>query len=249
MKQEWRYLLLAVGFFSRIPVPALADFKEAELNRAAKFFPLVGLLIGSITAFNYWLSAKFFPTDIAVIISMISSIYITGCFHEDGLADCIDGLGGGWSKEQVLQIMQDSRIGSYGATALMLILLTKFISLSHISPDLIPWVLLVAHSLSRYAAILVMMTQYYVRSEGKAKPLATELSSSEFLLASVFGLLPLIILPVHLLWALLPVTLIWLFFSAKLKKRIGGYTGDCLGAMQQLTEVMFYLGILAWSLP
>jgi adenosylcobinamide-GDP ribazoletransferase len=249
MKQEWRYLLLAVGFFSRIPVPVVADFQETELNRAAKYFPLVGILIGSIAAFDYWLAAKFFPTDIAVIISMISSIYITGCFHEDGLADSIDGLGGGWSKEQVLLIMQDSRIGSYGATALVLILLTKFLSLSHITPDLVPWILLIGHSLSRYAAILVMMTQSYVRSEGKAKPLATQLHTDELILASVFGLLPLILVPVHLLWALLPVLLMWLFFSAKLKNHIGGYTGDGLGAMRQLTEVTFYLGILAWSLP
>lgn len=247
MKKEWSLLLLALGFFTRIPVPSVTNFQESDLTRSAKYFPFAGALVGGTAAFTYWLTFKVFPQEIAVIFSMLATIYMTGCFHEDGLADTVDGLGGGWNKEQVLTIMQDSRIGSYGVTALMLALLLKFEALSHISPELLPVILIAAHSLSRYAALLVMMTQPYVRNQGKAKPLAGQLKQNEFVLASLFGLLPLIFLPRHLLWAVLPVALIWLYFSVKLNKRIGGYTGDCLGAMQQLTEVSFYLGILAWS--
>jgi len=254
MKKEWRLFSLAVGFFTRIPMPAVPDFQESDLNHSVKYFPLVGLLVGALAALVYWLAAKVLPIEIAVILSMIATIYATGCFHEDGLADAADGLGGGWEKEQVLTIMQDSRIGSYGAAAMVLALLTKFESLSHISPLLMPMVLITGHALSRYAAVLVIYTQVYVRSSGKSKPLATRLSTGELLLASLFGLVPLIFLPPYLLWAILPVALVWGWFSYKLKRRIGGYTGDCLGAMQQLTEIAFYLGILGsiglqlWSL-
>jgi len=244
MHREWRLFSLAIGFFTRLPMPSVPDFQESDLNHSVKYFPLVGLLVGALAALVYWLAAKILPIEIAVILSMIVTIYATGCFHEDGLADAADGLGGGWEKEQVLTIMQDSRIGSYGAAALVMALLTKFTLLGHISPMLVPMVLITGHALSRYAAVLVIYTQVYVRSSGKSKPLATKLSAGELILASLFGLVPLVFLSVHLLWALLPVVLVWAWFSHKLKRRIGGYTGDCLGAMQQLTEIAFYLGIL-----
>jgi adenosylcobinamide-GDP ribazoletransferase len=247
MKKEWQLLLLAVGFFTRIRVPSKPDFKESDLNSAAKYFPLIGLLVGTIAALVYWLGVKIFPVEIAVILSMAATIYITGAFHEDGLTDAVDGLGGGWDKEQTLAIMQDSRIGSYGAVALILALLTKFQALTHLSPVIIPAVLIAGHALSRLCAVFVIFTQSYVRANGKAKPLATRLTKGELLLASLFGLAPLSLLAPQFLWALLPVMLAWIWFSAKLKKRIGGYTGDCLGAMQQLTEIAFYLSVLAWG--
>jgi len=247
MKKEWRLFSLAVGFFTRIPVPSVPDFHESDLNHSAKYFPLIGVLVGALAAITYWLGIKVFPVEIAVILSMLVTIYMTGCFHEDGLADAVDGLGGGWEKEQVLTIMQDSRIGSYGAAALILALLTKFEALSHIAVIQMPVVLIAGHALSRYAAMLVIYTQSYVRSAGKSKPLATQLSIGELVLATGFGLAPLLLLQAQLLWALLPVVLVWCWFSYTLKRRIGGYTGDCLGAMQQLTEIAFYLGILAFG--
>ena len=176
---------------------------------------------------------------------MASTILLTGAFHEDGLADAVDGLGGGWTKEQVLTIMVDSRIGSYGAIGLVLVLLTKYQTLSYQWPELMPATLIAGHALSRLCAVLVMSTQSYVKTEGKAKPLATELSLTELTLATFFGLAPMAFLQFKFLAALVPVAIVWLWFSAKIKSRIGGYTGDCLGAMQQLTEVMFYVGLLA----
>jgi len=247
MRQEWRYFLLAVGFFTRIPVPSLPDFDESELNRSVKYFTLIGVVVGAIAALVFWLAAKYLPIEVAVLLSMIASIYITGSFHEDGLADAVDGLGGGWDKEQVLTIMADSRIGSYGSAALILGLLTKFEALIHLPVAQIPLVLIAAHALSRWAATLVIYTQEYVRSSGKAKPLATQLTFAELAFASVFGLAPLALLSCSALWALLPVAVIWLWFSRKLKQRLGGYTGDCLGAMQQLTELTFYIAILGFT--
>ena len=244
MKSEWRLWLVALSFFTRLPVQ-VADFEEVDLNHAVKYFPLVGILVGLIAVAVYGLAILVWPLQLAVLASMAATIWLTGAFHEDGLADAADGLGGGWEKQQVLSIMQDSRLGSFGAIVLILVLLAKFEALSNSSAPLLPGIMLAGHALSRLAAVLVIYTQSYVRTDGKSKPLATELSRHELLLAGLFGLAPLVLLGYKALLAMLPVVLVWFWFSNKLKKRLGGYTGDCLGAMQQLTELAFYLGLLA----
>ena len=246
LSNEWRLLQVALSFFTRIPMH-IPDFKEADLNHAARYFPLVGILGGVVAAVVYTFAAAILPLEIAIIASMTATIWLTGAFHEDGLADAADGLGGGWEKEQALTIMQDSRLGSYGAIALFLMLMAKFEVLSHTYPALLTSVMIASHALSRFAAVLVIYTQRYVRTEGKSKPLATQLNSKELAFAAFFGLAPLILLMPKLLIALLPVIVVWYWFSYKLKKRLGGYTGDCLGAMQQLCELAFYLGVLLWS--
>ena len=141
--------------------------------------------------------------------------------------------------------MVDSRIGSYGVIGLVLVLLAKYQVLSSLNVLQIPIALIAAHALSRWCAVLVMATQRYVKAEGKSKPLATQLSRLELVIATFFGLLPLLFVGTAGLVALLPVFFVWVWFSLKIKHRIGGYTGDCLGAMQQLTEVSFYIGLLA----
>lgn len=242
-QNQWRYALTAVMFFTRIPIH-FAHFNQLELNKATRFFPLVGILVGSVGALVFYLSISVLPLSIAVLLSMVATILLTGAFHEDGLADTVDGLGGGWTREQALTIMVDSRIGSYGAIGMMLILLTKQQSLVEISAHFIPTALIAGHALSRLCAVLVMFSQPYVKTDGKAKPLATKIQSYELLIASFFGLLPLYFVGLMHLPALLPVALVWVWFSKKIKTRLGGYTGDCLGAMQQLTEVTFYIGLL-----
>lgn len=241
---QWRYFLTAIMFFTRIPIH-FKNFDEEDLNKATRFFPLVGILVGAVGALAFWLCDILLPIEIAVLMSMLTTILLTGAFHEDGLADAVDGLGGGWTKEQVLTIMVDSRIGSYGAAGLVLALLIKYQALSYQAAAFIPASMVAGHALSRLCAVLLMYTQSYVKAEGKAKPLATELRFSELITATFFGLLPLAFLEMRYLAALIPVAIVWLWFSAKIKKRIGGYTGDCLGAMQQLTEIAFYVGLLA----
>lgn len=243
--QEVRNLLLALGFFTRIPVPSVTNFQASDLNGASKYFPLVGWLVGAIAALVFWVSSHLFSLDIAVILSMIATIYATGAFHEDGLTDAIDGLGGGWQKEQVLTIMQDSRIGSYGAVAIILALLLKYTALTHVAIEIMPWVLIAGHSLSRLCAVLVIATQNYVKASGKAKPLATHLTKVDLIIALFFGIFPLFLLNHIYLFSLVFVVLIWAWFSLTISRRIGGYTGDCLGATQQITEIAFYLGVLA----
>lgn len=244
LKNQWRYFLTAILFFTRIPIK-FQDFNEADLNKATRFFPLVGMLVGAVGALVFWLADILLPLEIAVLISMVATILLTGAFHEDGLADAVDGLGGGWTKEQVLTIMVDSRIGSYGAIGLVLALLIKYQALSYQTAAFIPASIIAGHALSRLCAVLVMLTQTYVKAAGKSKPLATELKLTELIMATSFGLLPLAFLEIQFLGALIPVAVVWLWFSAKIKTRLGGYTGDCLGAMQQMTEIAFYIGLLA----
>lgn len=260
MKLQWRYFLLAVGFFTRIPVPALPDFKEADLNHAARFFPLVGILVGLVAAVVWWLASWLFPPALAVLCSMAATIYMTGAFHEDGLADSADGLGGGMERARQLEIMQDSRLGSYGAVALVGILLFKFEALSALTPAILPFALIAGHALSRLAAVAIMASAQYVRFAGKSKPLATTLTRQDLGWASSFGLTCWLgfacMLGLHysatsvvlfLAITALPVLAVWAWWRKLILRNLQGYTGDTLGATQQLTEVAFYLGLLAWE--
>jgi len=242
-------------------VPNFVDFQESELNHSAKYFPLVGLIVGILGALSFYLASLALPQSVAVLISMASTIYLTGAFHEDGLADSADGLGGGWDKDKILTIMQDSRLGTYGAVALFLVLLTKYQALNLLHPAFVVVTLIAGHALSRLCAVWVMATADYVKPAGKTKPLATQISFSHLLLANAFGFLPFLInigLLIHsqhapllivkfVLLTLVPVYLSWWWWREKLLKNLGGYTGDTLGATQQITELMFYLGVLAWS--
>ena len=262
MHKQWQYFLLAVGFFTRIPVPSFNNFQESDLNHASKYFPLIGILIGLIGAIAFYVFYLILPITIAVLISMAATIYATGAFHEDGLADSADGLGGGWDKEKIITIMQDSRLGTYGAVALFLMLLAKFQTLSALNFILIPITLITAHALSRLSAVWMMQSLDYVKSSGKAKPLATQISLPSLLVANFFGLLPLLAVIFalnvsnhsHLIilkfvgFTLIPMLLSWLWWRHKINRWLGGYTGDCLGATQQITELAFYLGALAWSI-
>ena len=262
LTKEWRYFLLAAGFFTRIPVPQQADFEEQELNAASKYFPLIGIIVGLIGACIYLLSTAFLPKSIAVLFSMLATIYLTGAFHEDGLADSADGIGGGWDREQILTIMKDSRLGTYGAIALFSALLAKFQLLNVLNSDWIPFALVVGHAISRLAAVWVMATLNYAKQSGKAKPLATEISGYSLLLANIFGLLPMVLVIIFLVMNQypiveivmfvfitgLPMMLSWVWWQRKVKRWLEGYTGDTLGAMQQITELAFYFGLVLWSI-
>ena len=237
---------IAVAFFTRIPVPASVEFSQASLNRASRYFPAVGWLIGALCATALWLLMLVFPQDVAVLISIAISLLLTGCFHEDGLADTCDGLGGGWTREQKLSIMKDSRIGTYGAAALWVSLTLKFVVLSQlINPVL---ALLVAHPLSRIIPTVFIAAMSYVSDvdTSKAKPLAESGSGADTAIAIITGLIALIFInnPFIILLVLLVVAGVAYIF---LKRQIGGFTGDALGAVQQVGELALYLSLLALS--
>lgn len=248
IRRELEYFFGAIRFFTRLPVPGWVGHSAEALNHSARYFPAVGLLVGGIGALVYWLALHLWPQPVAVLLSMAATIYATGAFHEDGLSDTADGLGGGWEKARILEIMKDSRVGSYGVVALVLALLGKFVLLSSLESVLVPFALLGGHAVSRFCATTLLATMDYVREDAssKAKPLATRMSSGAMMVALCFAIAPLAALP--WLKAVVGITLaalatLWL--ARKFRRWLGGYTGDCLGATQQLAEIAFYLGLMA----
>ena len=178
---------------------------------------------------------------------MFATIYITGAFHEDGFADVCDGFGGGWTKEKILLIMKDSRLGTYGTIGILLILSTKFLALREIKTSYIPLIIISGHSLSRFIATTLIFTHPYVRDtkDSKAKSAAKNMSITMLLISGFFGIDPLFMfLNPFIFITLLHMYLSKIFLASKFKKWIGGQTGDCAGAVQQLSEVIFYLSII-----
>ncbi|SHN44651.1 cobalamin-5'-phosphate synthase [Duganella sacchari] len=249
---QLRLFFTALQFFTRLPIPGWVGFDPAWLNQASRYFPLVGVVVASITGGAYALASYFLPAPVAVVISTAAGIYATGAFHEDGFADMCDGFGGGMTQERVLEIMKDSRIGAYGAIGTLCMLALKLVTLSMLPPLAAIGALFVAHPLSRLMAASLIWRLDYARAEGKAKPLAQKMSNREFLIAALTVALPVMAagalhwLPVSALFSGVVATAIATFWLArKCVHRIDGYTGDCLGAVQQVTEVMFYLCVLA----
>ena len=236
----------ALRFFTRLPVPAWVGHSSDKLNRSARYFPAVGWLVGGIGAAVFLVAAQVLPESLAVLLSMTATLLATGGFHEDGLADAVDGFGGGYTRERVLEIMKDSRIGSFGAIALVLALAIKFHALLELDARQVMVALLVAHPLSRLCSVSLIHTLEYVREDAlsRAKPLAVRLQRHELLIATVFGLLPLALLGVGSALTVLAAAWFTTMMAARyLQRRLGGYTGDCLGATQQLSEIACYLAL------
>jgi adenosylcobinamide-GDP ribazoletransferase len=250
---ELRYFFTALGYFTRVPVPRWVGYEPHYLNAAARYFPLVGVLIGGLSAVVYLAALRVFPAGVAVLLSMAASLLVTGAFHEDGLADCVDAFGGAYTREDVLRIMHDSRIGAFGAIALVIALALKWQTLVALPPMRAASLMIAAHAASRTCAISYLATLDYVRAEGKAKPVAQRLSAGAFMCAAIFGL-PWLLWPKGLAapdWRFAGSVVVVLLvlrvaMGRYFVRRIGGYTGDCLGFAQQVFELSIYLVGLAW---
>ncbi|HEY9005010.1 MAG TPA: adenosylcobinamide-GDP ribazoletransferase [Ohtaekwangia sp.] len=256
MKREFQIFFTALMFYTRIPCPQWVDHNAANLNEATRYFPLVGWIVAILSWIVFFLCRYIFPVEVAILLSMVAGILATGAFHEDGLADVCDGFGGGWTKEKILAIMKDSRVGTYGVAGLIFMLALKFFSLRQlaIAPVYLYGIfLIVSHSLSRLSAVLVMFTSVYVRedADSKAKPVAQQLKPKNLVIACIWAFIPLAVLVYFhaiVLLIILPVMLMTIYLHRYFKKWIGGYTGDCLGATQQVNEVVIYLSLLAlWN--
>jgi adenosylcobinamide-GDP ribazoletransferase len=271
LKQHVRYHLLAVQFFTRIPITgklaAWVGFSPDMLRHSSGHFPAVGLWVSLLCSGALWLAwiATANPM-LTVILSTAASIWITGAFHEDGLADLADGLGGAVSRDRALEIMKDSRLGTYGTVALLLMLLTKIVALTALLDyrglQVCAWLVL-AHVTSRFLLLWMIRRMHHVgdAAGAKSKPLADDMPGSALLIghlwclaiwmlvyeiAFVFPQRDPRIWPVLTSWlggvfaSLLAFTYMWRL----LRRRLDGFTGDALGATQQVTEVAFYLGAL-----
>lgn len=243
LKREWQVLLLGISIFTRLPVPSSVPYSETRKNESYKYSGLVGLIVGGLTAFVYSVSLMLWPTEVSVVISMAFSVYITGAFHEDGFADTCDGIGGGFTIERKLEIMKDSRVGAYALLGTVLILLLKYNAL--VSLLNVPMALILAHCISRSIAVSFIYTHGYVRQveQSKLKVEKSRNSQRDFMLLTLIGVSSCLIM-LEVTSAVMLMVLLFIargIFSRWITKNIGGYTGDVLGAIQQITEVLCYL--------
>ncbi|MTI31005.1 adenosylcobinamide-GDP ribazoletransferase [Xanthovirga aplysinae] len=251
MKRQSRLFFTALMFYTRIPGPFGYEYSEEESHKSIRFFPLIGWIVGGASALTFYAASLLLPPMISVPLAMISSIWLTGAFHEDGFADVCDGFGGGWTKERILEIMKDSRVGAYGVIGLVMLLLLKFGLLMTIPSQLLPFSLITAHSLSRLMATTFIFTHEYARNDesSKVKTLTSKPTLKDGVIAFLFGLIPLFLFESWQVFLLIiPLYVTKIFLARFFNKWIGGYTGDCLGATQQLCEVVFYLSlIILWK--
>lgn len=241
--------LLALGFLTRLPIPD-PGYTPERMAVSIRWYPAVGAIIGFATGLVFLLAALMLPTQIAVLLSVAAGLLLTGALHEDGLADCCDGLGGGQTRERTLEIMRDSRIGTYGVLGLGVVLATKVTALAHL-PYAVFWALIAGHALSRAMMVLIITTSDYAREAGAAKDVAGGLDrlGTHIAVAIVAAaLIPLMIaLPISsVLFGLIGLALGYSLMRRAYEARLGGYTGDCLGAVQQISELGFYVGLLVW---
>lgn len=267
MRQELRLFFTALQFLTRVPVPRWVGFEPAWLQACLRHFPLIGACVGAWAAAVFWLGLLMWPPLVASAVSLVATVWLTGAFHEDGLADTCDALGGAVSRERALDIMKDSRIGSYGAVALVLALVLKVTAVAGLArstqTESLAWaamVLIWSHAVSRAAPVWLVWRLPYAGDpeHAKAKPLATRVSGSGLSVAllwvglasgAVVGLMVWVgacSLPPALgvaLSALVACALATLCCARWLRRRLGGFTGDTLGATQQIVELV---GLLAW---
>ena len=243
-----RLLLCAVQFLTRVPTPSPVGFQPEWITRSARYFPLVGQGVGLVSALVLLGAERVWGGGVAAVLAIAAGLLITGAFHEDGLADTAEGLGGGQTPARRLEIMKDSRVGTYGVCALGLVLALKGAVLASTPAMTAAAMLLAAHGLGRAAAVFVMrLTPYAPSGEaGKWKPAPQGVRTGEALAALLIGAWPLALLPpVAVLAGLAGGAAPVLAVSLLARRLIGGHTGDVLGAAEQLFEVGFLLGVAA----
>lgn len=261
-----RHFLLAVQFFTRIPVTGpLAEwvgYSPAMLRASVAHFPAIGWLVGGVAAAVFTTTLALLPATahtplVAAVLSTVATVMLTGGFHEDGLADVADGLGGSHLRERALEIMKDSRVGAFGAMALTLMLLTKVAVLATVAdarPQAAAGLLVLAHVVSRTWPMLTIHLLPHVgdAAGSKSKPLADRISGPALVIGFSWLFMAIVlflsisgaILIIPIAVGLCLSALAWARMTLLLRRRLGGFTGDGLGATQQVCEVAFLLGTL-----
>ena len=247
-------ILAAFIFFTRLPFWRISQPPESCYKTVVKHWPLVGWLTGSIMAAIIYFGSMVFPYPIALLLAIVARILITGALHEDGLADFCDGFGGGGNnRERVLEIMKDSRIGTYGVLGLIFYFALLYVALLHLQPFYAALAVLGGDAYSKMVAGQIIMFLPYARTEQTAKNHTVYRKFSPVAGFSLFaqGMLPLIpllyigITEGWLRWDLdiFVPCLVMYFLYLFINRRLHGYTGDCCGAMFLLIELSFYLTI------
>lgn len=239
-------ILAALIFFTRLPFWKLGEVPAAYFKNIVSHWALVGWLTSGLMVFVLYAASLVLPLHIAILFAMITRLLITGCLHEDGLADFLDGFGGGRSRDRILAIMKDSHIGSYGVIGLILYFGCYYTLLCSLPLELAGCAILAGDPYSKGVAGMIINRLPYARKEeeAKSKTVYSRMTTSEYCFSIICALLPLVWLPDPMLLGatILPV-ITWYALTSFMKKKIQGYTGDCCGATFLLCELSFYLGI------
>lgn len=237
-------LLAALIFFTRLPFWRIAQVPADCFKRVVPLWPVVGWLTGGIMAAVFWLCSAVMPPLMAWTAAIIARLLVTGCLHEDGLADFCDGMGGGTTRQRVLEIMKDSHIGTYGVVGLILYFLMMIEAGSQVDARMMCGTIIAADCWSKACASNIINLLPYARKaeEAKSKTVYERMTVGEWLLSVCAGLLPAVLfLPPYFLPALAVPVVVFLLLTQLMRRRIEGYTGDCCGAMFLLCELSFYL--------
>lgn len=257
MKTQWRLLATAIMFLTRIPVGGAGSGDPDDLAASTQYFPLVGIIIGLAVSVVYWLTQLVWSNELAVILSMVFAILITGGFHEDGLADTADSTGA-WTKERKLEVMRDSRNGTYGGLALIFaLLLTAFALIDIANHSLtngstlktVVMCLTLAHVLGRWSSLALIYTTQYARDDAANKVFVDGVNRQRVIIGTLTSLAVLVISFTVSVPSTLAAVLVTFLNIALLRrwfmKSIGGITGDCLGAANKIVEISVYLSFAA----
>jgi adenosylcobinamide-GDP ribazoletransferase len=237
----------AVQFLTRLRMPPI-PYPQDALARAVKYFPIVGLLIGSGSVLLYTLLVPHLPLAVVALLIVVYLAAITGCLHEDGLADAADGFGGGWEREKVLAIMRDSRIGAYGAVALALGLFARVLLITSLPRTQVDAFLIAAPVLGRWTTLPLSFYLPPARertkegTDGQGARIARLTTRGSLIMGTLF--MCVILFALLRIRALIPILAsvgVTLGTALYYKHRIGGITGDCFGTTNQLAEIAVYL--------
>lgn len=247
MKCFFNNLIASVAFFTRLPIHRFYIPPKESFSKVLPFATVAGWIVGLFSAAIWWMAFQILPLQIAIIVAVLATVIFTGALHEDGLADFADGFGGGYTKERILAIMKDSQIGTYGVIALILLFAMRIGILSSISISKIPGLLIVGAVVGRYVGVLLPSLLPYARTveASKIQVGLVPLTWLQLLVATAiallsswyfFGVASLVAFAVAVLT--LPAT------SFYIRKKIGGYTGDCCGMLIVVAEVAWSIAIL-----
>ena len=247
MPRQLKLFFCAVQFLTRLPAPSFADFQTDWITRSARYFPLVGILVGALSAGVLLAAGQLWSGALPALLAVAAGVLITGGFHEDGLADTADGLGGGQTAARRLEIMKDSRVGTYGVLALGLVLAIKVAALAKLPLATAALALVAAHGAGRTAAVAVMVLERHVSdpASAKYKPAPNGVRPFELLIAVLLGLWPLALLGFAGLVGAAVGGGLALLLALTARRLIGGYTGDVLGGVEQVCELGVLLGVAA----
>ncbi len=245
MRDELISFFTALRFLSRLPVP-LADAPEGAMQRALRYYPLAGAVIGLSGGIVYMVAATILPPLVAAALALAVHLLVTGALHEDGLADTADGLGGGATKARALEIMRDSRTGVYGAAAIVLSLILRTAALAAFAPlaGFFAWI--AVQTIGRLAILPALALTDYARAEGLASAVSGRPTPADLAVACATGIAVVVVatgaagIVAIIVAAAAAGLMLW-----RLVARLGGYTGDGLGAVEQIAEIAALVALAA----